>query len=134
MLISQKSGSMKNRKRASFGSLYLYLLVLFTSLLPTFAYANATSLAQRGLVVAKVRCAPCHFLMRKQRRIGPGLFGVFNREPSISGVPFKVWNEVSLERWLTNPRAVKINTPMYMSPLSARDRALVIAWLKQNHL
>jgi len=96
------------------------------------AAAPQGDVVKRGLVVAQVRCQPCHFLTRNQRRIGPGLLGVYNRTPSISGVPFKVWDDAALERWLSNPRAVKINTPMYLPPLSTRDRALVIAWLRQN--
>ncbi len=104
--------------------------LLLIGLLPSSA--AAASLAQRGLVVAQVRCQACHFLTRGQRRIGPGLLGVYGRAPSIRGVPFKVWDAAALDRWLTNPRAVKVNTPMYLAPLAARDRAAVIAWLKQN--
>ncbi|MDX8414234.1 MAG: hypothetical protein R8J85_09130 [Mariprofundales bacterium] len=109
-------------------------LLLLGLLLPLLANAAPSSSAsQRGLVVAQVRCQPCHFLTKSLHRIGPGLLGIYNRAPSIVGVPFKVWDDAALEQWLTNPRAVKINTPMYLPPLSARDRRLIIAWLRQNH-
>jgi len=108
--------------------------LLLGLLLPVAAdAASSGSASQRGLVVAQVRCQPCHFLTKTLHRIGPGLLGIYNSPPSIVGVPFKVWDDAALERWLTNPRAVKINTPMQLPPLSARDRALVIAWLRQNN-
>ncbi len=88
--------------------------------------------AARGAIVAKVRCGQCHFLDRTTRRIGPGLKGVFGRAPSISGVPFKRWDEASLDAWLSGPRAIKPNTEMQLPPLAARDRADVIAWLKSQ--
>lgn len=111
------------------------IFLLFGLFLPTDVVASAPidNAVQRGLIVAQVRCQPCHFLTKQQRRIGPGLLGIYNSAPSIVGVPFARWDDAALDRWLTNPRAVKINTPMYLPPLSARDRALVIAWLRQNN-
>ncbi|MDX8405536.1 MAG: c-type cytochrome, partial [Mariprofundus sp.] len=84
----------------------------------------------RGKVVASVRCMQCHHLESYARSIGPGLKGVFGRAPSISGVPFAVWNEAALDQWLANPRGVKPNTRMALPPIAARDRADIIAWFK----
>jgi len=94
----------------------------------------ASAQATRGRVVAEVRCKQCHFLTRHNRKIGPGLLGVFDRAPSITGVPFVRWDAKSLERWLANPRAVKANTEMRIPPLAKRDRAAVIAWLRAKRL
>ncbi|MDQ6950346.1 MAG: hypothetical protein Q9M26_01620 [Mariprofundales bacterium] len=88
---------------------------------------------QRGFVVAEVRCKHCHFLIRSNRKIGPGLLGVFDRAPTISGVPFARWDAEALDRWLTNPRAVKPNTEMRTPPIAKRDRADVIAWMATNY-
>ncbi|OIO69992.1 MAG: hypothetical protein AUJ56_06270 [Zetaproteobacteria bacterium CG1_02_49_23] len=92
-------------------------------------YAND---AERGKVVAEVRCTPCHHLHLASVRIGPGLKDIFNRKPVIEGVPYERWDEVALDQWLTNPRAVKPNTEMVMPPLSGRDRSDVIAYLRQD--
>lgn len=88
--------------------------------------------AARGRVVAEVRCAQCHHLHATTRSIGPGLLGVYDRAPSISGVPFKRWDAVALDAWLKAPRSIKPNTRMAIPPISARDRADIIAWLEQD--
>ncbi|MDX8401187.1 MAG: c-type cytochrome [Mariprofundaceae bacterium] len=88
--------------------------------------------AARGAIVARVRCGQCHFLDRETPRIGPGLKGVYGRAPGIAGVPFERWDEASLAAWLSGPRRIKPNTEMVLPPLSARDRADVIAWLKSR--
>jgi len=86
--------------------------------------------AARGKVVAQVRCLPCHHLESHSRSIGPGLLGVFGRAPSIEGVPFDVWDEVTLDAWLRNPRLVKPNPRMALPPIADRDRADIIAWFR----
>jgi len=88
--------------------------------------------ALRGKVVAEVRCMPCHHLHLTSGSVGPGLKGIFNRPPGISGVPFARWDNASLNAWLTSPRAIKPNTTMFIPPIMARDRADVIAYLRQN--
>ena len=87
-----------------------------------------------GAIVAKVRCSTCHFLHRKERKIGPGLLDVYGRAPSISGVPFKRWDAHALNMWLSGPRKVKANTMMMLPPLSRRDREDVIAYLRHQTL
>ncbi|MDQ6960014.1 MAG: c-type cytochrome [Mariprofundaceae bacterium] len=88
--------------------------------------------AARGAVVARVRCMPCHFLNRTERKLGPGLLGVYGRVPTITGVPFAHWDAHSLDMWLAGPRQVKKNTTMFFPPLEKRDRADVIAWLREK--
>ncbi|HXH65140.1 MAG TPA: hypothetical protein VNH42_06510 [Mariprofundaceae bacterium] len=88
--------------------------------------------AARGAIVARVRCSACHFLNRPERKIGPGLLGIFDRAPSISGVPFKHWDAQALDAWLSGPRSIKLNTTMTLPPLPARDRADVIAYFRQQ--
>jgi len=88
--------------------------------------------AARGAVVARVRCMPCHFLNRTEKKLGPGLLGVYGRTPTITGVPFAHWDAHALDMWLAGPRRIKINTTMFLPPLAKRDRADVIAWLREQ--
>jgi len=88
--------------------------------------------AARGAVVARVRCMPCHFLNRMDRKLGPGLLGVYGRAPTITGVPFARWDARALDIWLAGPRRIKVNTTMLLPPLERRDRADVIAWLREK--
>jgi len=93
--------------------------------------ANAAD-AAHGAVVARVRCMPCHFLNRTERKLGPGLLGVYGRAPTITGVPFTRWDAHALDMWLSGPRRIKINTTMLLPPLAKRDRADVIVWLRER--
>jgi cytochrome c len=43
-----------------------------------------------------------------------------------------VWNEATLDQWLTNPQALVPGTKMILSVPNAQDRADVIAFLKQR--
>jgi len=106
-------------------------MVMFAAagLLPVFAFAGD---AERGRVVAQVRCMPCHHLHLMSRRIGPGLLGIYNRKPTIAGVPFAVWDERALDAWLTNPRAIKANTRMAIPPVAKRDREDLIAYFQSE--
>jgi len=88
--------------------------------------------ADRGKVVAGVLCTPCHSLHLISKRIGPGLKGIFNRVPTITGIPFEHWNAEALDIWLTNPRAVKPNTGMTIPPIAKRDRDDLIAYFERD--
>lgn len=87
-----------------------------------------------GKIVAQVRCQTCHFLNRAERKIGPGLLGVYGRAPTISGVPFARWDADALNAWLSDPRKIKPNTTMMLPPLPQKDREDVIAYLKHAGL
>jgi len=106
--------------------LALLLLVLLS---PAWSFAAD---AERGAVVAEVRCLPCHHLHSEWKRIGPGLKNIYGRAPTITGVPFVLWDEAALEAWLSGPRKIKANTRMSMPPIAARDRADLIAYFKAD--
>ena len=108
-------------------------ILLLSSLLAAAGSAWAqTADAKRGALVAQVRCLPCHHLHRPSRSIGPSLYGVFGRTPTIKGVPFMTWNADALEAWLSGPRQIKPNTRMRIPAIAPRDRADLIAYFKNE--
>ncbi len=105
-----------------------HLAALACSLLALPFAGHAAGNAARGAVIVRVRCSACHFLNRPEHKLGPSLLGIYDRAPSISGVPFKRWDAKALDVWLSGPRKTKINTTMVLPPLRAQDRADVIAY------
>lgn len=83
------------------------------------------------------RCAACHSLA--QDRAGPHHCGVLGRRAgSVKGFVYSeamkrsglVWNEKTLDRFLTNPARVVPGTSMgYAGVKDARERADLIAYL-----
>jgi len=103
------------------------LLLLFALVSPALAQAAD---AKRGALVAQVRCMPCHHLHRPSRSIGPSLHGIFGSVPTITGVPFAIWDADSLNAWISDPRQIKPNTRMRIPSIAARDRTDLIAYFK----
>jgi cytochrome c len=93
--------------------------------------------ATRGQTLWESRCTGCHSL--DQNRIGPKHRGVFGRTAGTaegftystgvknSGV---VWDEASLDAWLTNPMGFIPGAKMAFRVSTAEDRAHIIAYLK----
>jgi len=81
------------------------------------------------------QCRFCHDIRPHGiTRVGPPLYGVFGRAPGIEGIPFAVWDADALDRWLTNPRAIKAKTSMHYNGLKdAAERGVVIEYLKSLH-
>jgi len=85
------------------------------------------------------RCMACHSLT--ENRIGPRHCGVFGRRAaSVPGFDYSpamrrakiVWNEKTLERFLTDPMKYVPGTAMVFSGVPDRkERADLIAWLKE---
>lgn len=100
--------------------------------------AEAAGDAARGAKVYQ-DCMLCHSLDRNE--IGPRHRGVFGRKAgSLADYDYSpaltasniVWNEATLDRWLTDPQAFVPGTKMSFSVDDAQDRADVIAFLKQQ--
>jgi cytochrome c len=107
---------------------------------PEEASAAATdSNFERGKAVFERRCTGCHAL--NQDREGPHLQGVYGRTAgTVSGFDYSdalkkthiVWNEETLNRWLTDPQAMVPGANMDFYVAKAEERADVIAYLKQQ--
>jgi cytochrome c len=85
------------------------------------------------------QCMICHAL--DKNGIGPSHRDVFGRTAgSVPDYSYSaalkgsniVWNETTLDPWLTNPQAVVPGTKMMFSVGDAQDRADVIAFLKEK--
>ena len=93
--------------------------------------------AERGKITFERRCTGCHAM--DGDREGPRLSGVFGRKAgTVPGFEYSVglkksgltWNEVTLEKWLTDPDLVAADTKMDFHVPKAQERADLIAYLR----
>jgi cytochrome c len=92
---------------------------------------------ERGERLYSSRCFACHSV--DANRVGPRHRGVFGRKagsvpdfdysPAVKASAI-VWNEATLDRWLTNPEALIPGQKMGFRVAEERDRADLIAYLK----
>ena len=84
-------------------------------------------------------CEDCHSLDKND--VGPRHRGVFGRKADwLSRYDYSdalrsaniVWNEETLDKWLTDPQAVAPGAKMFFHLDNAQDRADVIAYLKER--
>ena len=84
-------------------------------------------------------CQDCHSLDKND--VGPKHRGVFGRKAgSIADFDYSeaikksgvTWNEATLDKWLTDPQAFIPGARMFYHLDSAKDRADVIAFLKER--
>jgi cytochrome c len=87
------------------------------------------------------RCTGCHRLDKV--RVGPRLRNVFGRlAGSDTGFPYSdslkssrlKWDEVTLDKWLTDPETLAPDTDMAFRLSSAEERGAIIAYLKNVHV
>lgn len=116
----------------------LAILVAATTLsLPTFAQEDAK--AERLFR----RCAACHTLDEGGRnRVGPNLFGVFDRDiasrddfnysPALLALEGR-WDDEAINQYLLSPRTYARGTKMAFAGVrKTEDRLLLIDWLKRK--
>jgi cytochrome c len=114
----------------------LFLLVILAQAFPADAAGNL-----RGKLLF-LRCASCHDISdAPSAKLGPNLKGVIGRPSgSLPGYRYSqammgahlVWNDATLDRWLTQPNALVPGTAMAFAGLaSEQDRQAVIAYLRQ---
>jgi cytochrome c len=94
--------------------------------------------AARGETLYEV-CQDCHSLDKND--VGPRHRGVFGRKAaSLPDYDYSdalksaniVWNEETLDKWLTDPQAVAPGAKMFFHLDNPQDRADVIAYLKER--
>ena len=112
--------------------------LLAVPLLALAATARAGD-AEHGGALYESRCFGCHSL--DANRIGPMHRGVFGRKAgSVADFAYSpavknstiVWDESTLDRWLTNTQAVIPGTRMNFRVANPEDRADIIAFLKRE--
>lgn len=124
---------------------HLIRLVLFAIMISGMAalpVVAQTGAENDGLRVF-MKCQACHSLEADQQRAGPSLWGVFGSAAgSVDGYSYSpamegsgiVWDQESLDRFLTNPRQMLPNTMMFFPGLSREaDRQAIIAYLEQQN-
>jgi cytochrome c len=94
--------------------------------------------AVQGKAVFEKRCTGCHAMAVD--REGPRLAGVYGRRAgSIAGFTYSAglknsgvtWNDVTLEKWLSDPDLMVPDNSMSFSVPKAEDRRNLIAYLKR---
>lgn len=103
-----------------------WILVMIGIFMPMNALADEVP---SGEEIFKTRCSVCHNPLTHQRKIGPGLQGVYGREAE-SGIG--TLTEERLHQWLQNPGAIKPGTrmPKYGQMQDPLQRQAVIDYLK----
>lgn len=115
-------------------------------MLPKILYAGLAGAAillalnspeQRGKELFGRRCSGCH--ATDLNKEGPRLRGVYGRQAgSLPGFGYSealkktgvIWNDASLDRWLSDPDAMAPDTDMAFRLADAEERRAVIAYLK----
>lgn len=122
---------------------WLRVLSLALTLSSTIATAAvAAGDVSKGQKIFK-KCAACHSLEAGKKKIGPSLHGVLGRTAGTAagfkyskamkayGQSGVVWNDETLDTYLTAPRTVVKGTRMAFPGLKkAQDRVDLIAYLK----
>ncbi|MGO9134969.1 MAG: c-type cytochrome [Methylovirgula sp.] len=112
--------------------------VYLATMLLTTGVAHAAGDATRGEQIYQ-SCQDCHSL--DENEVGPKHRGVFGRDAgTVPGYNYSlalknskiVWNEMTLDQWLTDPQAFVPGSKMAFHLSSAKDRADVIEYLKEK--
>jgi cytochrome c len=96
-----------------------------------------------GEKIFKMQCGICHAVAAGENRVGPTLFGVVGRPAgSVAGFNYTAdhkklgitWDAASLDKYLTNPRAMVPDTSMVYAGLKDdTERADLVAYLGTLH-
>jgi cytochrome c len=96
-----------------------------------------------GQQVFKAQCSICHAVVAGRNGVGPTLFGVVGRPAgSVPGFQYTAdhkklgvtWDAATLDKYLTNPRAMVPDTTMIYAGLkNDAERANLIAYLETLH-
>jgi cytochrome c len=115
-----------------------FILLTAFCALASPAPASAAGDADRGEQIYQA-CTDCHSLDKND--VGPRHRGVFGRKAaSLPDYDYSdalksaniVWNEETLDKWLTDPQALAPGAKMFFHLDNPQDRADVIAYLKER--
>ncbi len=123
---------------------YRRALVLFVAVVLGLSPAHAAGNAESGKKIF-AKCKACHSVKPGKHRVGPSLAGVIGRVAGTApgykyskamqayGASGIVWNEQTLDTYLTNPRQVVKGTKMTFPGLKKPEqRADLNAFLKEQ--
>jgi len=126
------------RRREKYAAAVALAAAISAALAKTAWAGGLVGDAARGETVYEV-CQDCHSLDKND--VGPRHRGVYGRKAgSLPDYDYSdalksaniVWNEETLDKWLTDPQAVAPGSKMVFHLESAQDRADVIAYLKER--
>jgi cytochrome c len=113
-------------------------ITILAGALATMAIAGSAGDADRGREVFEKRCTGCHML--DKIKVGPRLRGVYGRQAgkdaefmysdAVKGASI-TWDEVTLDKWLTDTDSVIPGNDMSFRLDDADERGNIIAYLKQ---
>jgi cytochrome c len=104
---------------------------------PVGAASSASGNAANGKALFEKRCTGCHSLDNNKE--GPRLRGVYGRKAgSVPDFSYSdqmkaanfTWDEVSLDKWLTNPDSVVPDNDMAFHVANPQERADIIQFLR----
>jgi cytochrome c len=126
------------RRREKYAAAVVLSVAISAALTGTVWAGGLTGDAARGETLYEA-CQDCHSLDKND--VGPRHRGVFGRKAaSLSDYDYSdalksaniVWNEETLDKWLTDPQAVAPGAKMFFHLDNPQDRADVIAYLKER--
>jgi cytochrome c len=115
--------------------------IVVAAVLTVLLYAFHSPLHAQGAgeeLFAK-RCGGCHSPDRDKE--GPRLAGAYGRKAgSVPAFPYSdalrksgiVWDDQTLEQWLTDPEKVVPGTDMEFRVEKPEERSQIIAWLREH--
>jgi len=105
-----------------------------------WAAPAAAADAEAGAKVFRSQCGACHTVEPGKNRVGPSMFGIFGRKSGeVEGFRYSAankaanltWDAETLDKYLTNPRALVPRTTMAFAGIrNATQRADLIAYLE----
>lgn len=123
------------------------IFVTGISALTVLAWTGTAALAEGDPAAGEKtfrKCKACHVVDSDKHRVGPSLKDVVGRTPGTAegykyskalvtfGESGAVWDDETLDQWLTKPKDLVAKTKMAFPGLKKpEDRANVIAYLKQ---
>jgi cytochrome c len=126
----------------------MHHLLALAALLSTLSFAASAAMAEEkqsqddaGQIAFNTHCRNCHSTKAGDNRLGPTLHGIFGAKAgqvagfgaySGSLTPDIVWDEATLDKFITNPDSIASSTTMKPFPgvPDAAERKKIIDFLK----